>query len=132
MAYTSDAEQWAQTVLDGEALVQPGTLNLRVLDQDRIWIDQTGRVHLLAEMDEPYLANVLSFLVDHAPALKQRLAIARVCELLDGVDKNLEPVEIGHIAVLAIDALEQEDPAAWLNATPLARAITSRLARMRP
>lgn len=50
MTDASSAEQWAQAVLDGEAPVQPGTLDLRVLDQDRIWIDETGRVHVLAEM----------------------------------------------------------------------------------
>jgi hypothetical protein len=131
MADTSGAEQWAQAVLDGETLVQPGTLDLRVLDQDRIWIDETGRVHLLAEMDEPYLTNVLTFLLSHGRTLQRRLAIARVCELLDAVDENLDPIEIGHIAVLAIDALEEEDTAAWLKATPLAAAIIIRVARLR-
>jgi hypothetical protein len=88
-------------------------------------------VHLLAEMDEPYLTSVLTFLLVHGRALQRRLAIARVCELLDAVNENLEPIDIGHIAVLAIDALEEEDPAAWLNATPLVTAIISRVARLR-
>lgn len=83
-------------------------------------------------MGEQYLTNVLSFLLSHGRALQRRLAVARVCDLLDAVDEDLDPIEIGHIAVLALDTLEEEDPAAWINATPLAAAIISRLARSRP
>jgi hypothetical protein len=131
MTDASNAAQWAQAVIDRRERVQPGTLDLRVLDQDRIWIDESGRVHLLAEMDEPYLTNVLTFLLVRGRTLQRRLAVARVCELLDAVDENLDPIEIGHIAVLAIDALEEEDPATWLKARPLAAAIISRVAGLR-
>jgi len=44
------------------AKVSPGTLDARVLDQDRQWVDGQGRAHLLVDLDPGWRRNIAAFL----------------------------------------------------------------------
>jgi len=47
--------------------MHPGEFDLRVLEQDQLWVDERARVHRLEEMGVAYQINVLLFCREHAP-----------------------------------------------------------------
>jgi len=131
MASKRLARQWLCDLLAGKAPYEPGVINVMVLYQDQIWVDHDGEIQRIAELDERALANVIGYLASQAAALERRTARACVEELLMSVDEQMDPVDVGQLVVIALDALQPRDPMEWLMATPLIQAIATRIAWLR-
>lgn len=111
----------AATGEDGEGLAfevygqhGPGALDLRVFDQDQVWVDILGVPHALHEMDDTYRANVIGHLYEHADLY------------LRGVVRD----EFTETAVAALTGERPPDRAdrpadavGWVEATPLMRRL---------
>ena len=124
----SDARLWPRE-LPFTAFGQFGDdrLDLRVFDQDIYWVDRTGQSHLISDMSQAYIANVVAFLVEfqemYFADTQRRWLIQTVGDQLLFGDPGGD--------VLAVDAggptwgeLSAEE---WLEATPLMRALRRRL-----
>lgn len=97
---------------------------LTVLDQDETWIDAAGTVHQIADMDASYCRNVIAFLQRRADeiAVVRGLTLAN-CRL---------PDEDSAAYLIVTESIDREtellfaDPAAWLNAKQLIKALRKR------
>jgi hypothetical protein len=103
-----------------------GGFDLRVFDQNVYWVDYQGQAHLLATMDLDYARNVLTMLQNRSLELHRatirRTIIQAACEALFGnINGELLAGELGGGDVASVQ------PDAWLNSTPLVRALKARL-----
>ena len=100
----------------------PDALDLRVFDQDMFWVDRTGTPHLLTEMGEEYLANVLGMLRSRAAefhlTMVQREAVQCVGDALLGRVNAYRLVK-----ELGVGSLAATDACTWLESTPLVRRL---------
>jgi len=125
----SDARLWP-TELPFTAFGQLGDdrLDLRVFDQDIYWVDRTGQAHLIADMSETYIANVVAFLVEFREGYfadtQRRWFIQTMGDQLLFGDPGGDglAVEAGGPTWGELGAEE------WLEATPLMRALRRRCA----
>jgi hypothetical protein len=105
----------------------PGSLDLRVFDQDVYWVDVTGRAHRIDEMDASYLDNVIAMLdaraVEFHCSTVQREAIQSFGDVMLG----RTPASL-LINDLGIGAVADSDARTWLMSTPLMRALRARVA----
>jgi len=106
---------WAYTV-------ERGTLDRRLLDQDRIWITGDSRVLALTEMPNDHLRNVQSMLETHARllhfhAVLDALEAAVVGDLIGCPSGDRLAFELVGRGVADCE------PLAWLRTTALVRAI---------
>lgn len=108
----------------------PGALDLGVLDQGQWWVDITGTPHRLVQMSTTYLGNVEALLVEHTDDLFYGYATQVLQgEIWDALEGRLNPETVARQAGAA--SLARIDPEAWLDATPLMRALRAELARRR-
>ena len=97
------------------ATTPPGNLDRRVLDQTEIWVDRFGDVHRLSDMSDIYRANVVAHL--HV-----------CCEWMWTV-ASFEEIVTTPVVVHAanrdagVPLIGDVDPHAWLESTPLVRAL---------
>lgn len=108
----------------------PEALDFRVLDQGQWWVDIMGTPHRLVQMSTTYLGNVEALLIQHAEALFYGYAawVLRG-EIWDALEGRLNPETVARQAGAA--SLAHLHPKAWLDATPLMRALRAELARRR-
>ena len=94
------------------------TEDLRVLDQDQVWVDRAGLVVPINSMSENYVRGLITFLQRHAI----RLHHAAMSDALNAV---LPGIENGHLDVDAVNALldQPADPETWLRDTPLIQGL---------
>lgn len=89
------------------------------LYQTDFWTDREGVVHHIANMDTPYLANVINYLDRRADGIQLReivkLSATVPSDPSDGVADFFDQA----IAEL------QEPPLEWLHQTPLYRALVA-------
>jgi len=103
------------------------SLDLRVFDQRTYWVDRTGTAHLLSQMSDAYIVNVINFLTelrDQYFADSMRRAFIQILGdqlLFDDPSDELLGIEAGGPAWSDLTA-EQ-----WLESTPLMRALRRRL-----
>ncbi|WP_416957833.1 hypothetical protein ACNKF0_09555 [Nocardioides sp. T5] len=125
----SDARLWpGELPFTAFGHLGPDRLDLRVFDQDLAWIDRTGRPHLLAEMSEEYVSNVIAFLVE---LREQYFVDTQRRWFIQSLGDQLLFGEPGCdvIAVAAGGPTWGEMSAeTWLEATPLMRALRRRVA----
>jgi hypothetical protein len=103
-----------------------GKLDIRVFEQDLWWVDQTGAPHLLTEMSEEYLTNVLKHLYSNLEYFHAvsglRFAIEQVLTVLPtpGAPANMEAYEE---YVNGKTSPEDLAAAEWLYSTPLVKRL---------
>ena len=102
-------------------------LDLRVFDQGWAWVDRLGRPHLVDEMGEDYVANVIEFLEGCAESFFvgsiRRAAIQSIGDqlLFDDPGGEVLAAEVGGPSWAELTVEE------WLESTPLMRALRRRL-----
>ena len=96
---------------------QPGTLDLRVFDQTRWWVDRYATPHLISEMSVQYRRNVAVWLEQRREPYFTGIVQRRLVEFLFG--ESITPVA-GSTDVLPTTADE------WLTGTALFRCLTDR------
>lgn len=94
--------------------VEPGRIDLRILEQDRIWIDLHGNAHWLTAMVDSYLRNVRGVLLERAPQM-QRITQHNETRSVFTTASDRED----WIAESAYDGTPEE----WMRRRPLFRAI---------
>ncbi len=70
-----------------DLIVDPGSIDRRVVDQGEVWLDKFGQQHRIDDregFDDDYLANVVTFL--RRNAMTWAVYEGRPNTLLDGVD----------------------------------------------
>ena len=98
------------------------TLDLRVLDQQRVRVDIRQQGHLLAQMSDEYVTNVIRCLLDNVECLYVE-TIRRSLYQMYG-DLVLGRLSTDIVAqALGAPALTDLNPIDWLEATPLMRAL---------
>lgn len=120
----SDARLWP-CELPFTAFGQYGEdmLDLRVFDQQIWWVDRTGAPHLVEDMSEEYIANVIAFLHEHCEQYQAASACRAFIQaigdqvLFGGPDGEVLAAAIGGPAWSELTAEE------WLESTPLMRAL---------
>lgn len=126
----SDRHLWPGE-LPFTAFGQYGTdmLDVRVFEQSTWWVDREGNEHLLTEMEDEYLRNVVIHLVTHREQFmqvaRQRALVQRCGDLLLGyVEDHRAAGEMGpdQDSLWSVSALE------WLCQTPLMTALCQRAA----
>jgi hypothetical protein len=100
----------------------PGQLDLRVFDQDTWWVDRTGAAHLLDEMSDDYLRNVIGFLYERVAEYHAATCCRIACQaagdvLLGRVNGDLLTLQLGGSTVVDVE------PRTWLESTPLLRRL---------
>lgn len=100
-----------------------GSLDLRVFEQDVYWVDVQGQAHLLTEMEEDYLFNVLAFLFNQAEYYYVGM-LNKVTVELFFMDK--EPEASNHV-LGSIRSLVGVSATEWLNSTVLVKKINELL-----
>lgn len=125
----SDRRLWP-TELPFTAFGQFGVdqFDLRVFDQDIYWVDRTGAPHLLAEMDNEYVANVITFLTELQDTYFQ--STQRRWFIQTAGDQLLYGDPGGDVLVAAAGGASwgELSAEAWLEGTPLMRALRRRVA----
>lgn len=97
----------------------PGTLDLRVFDQARWWVDVHAVPHLIVEMSLEYRRNVLAWIEDNRDLYAAGVLQRRVIELLFGL--QITPIAGEGPGEFPADS------AAWLNATALHACLVASL-----
>ena len=122
----SDADLWpGELPFTAWGQHEYGTLDLRVFDQQRYWVDIHQVPHQLSEMEPEYVRNVITFLLEnreyfHAATVR-RMAIQTVGDLLlDRPSAELVAEAVGAPALIDLT------PEEWLESTPLMRALRAR------
>jgi hypothetical protein len=100
-------------------------LDLRVFDQDIYWVDRLGTPHLLGDIDEVYVHNIINFLLANVAyfylSTRRRVALQVAGDqLLGRPSGDVLALEVGG------PALQDLSPQEWLEATPLMRALRAR------
>ena len=124
----SDARLWPLE-LPFTAFGQFGedALDLRVFDQDVFWVDRLGAPHLLKDMSQEYISNVIAFLTD---LRDQYFADTQRRSFLQSAgDQILFDEPAGEVLAHALGAPTWEMLSAeeWLESTPLMRSLRRRL-----
>jgi len=102
-------------------------LDLRVFDQGWVWVDRLGRPHLVGEMGEDYVANVIKFLEACSGSFfvgsVRRAVIQSIGDqlLFDDPGGEVLAAEVGGPSWAGLTVEE------WLESTPLMRALRRRL-----
>lgn len=100
----------------------PDALDLRVFDQDMFWVDRTGTPHLLTEMGEEYLTNVLGMLRSRAAEFHGTTVMRESVQRIG--DTLLGRVNAGQlVAELGVGSVAATDADTWLESTPLVRRL---------
>lgn len=106
----------------------PNTFDRRVLDQDRFWVTADATILRISEMSPEHLAAALAFLHErHATRLHMEAMLDVLVEFLDphgSPGPNAE--SITH--ELTGESIVTVDQHAWLETTPLVRAMRRELA----
>ncbi|MGB3763757.1 MAG: hypothetical protein WA966_11080 [Ornithinimicrobium sp.] len=102
-----------------------GALDLRVFDQATWWVDITQQPHLLEDMSQAYVANVIDFLLTdaeffHSETLRREWIQTCGDLLLGRPPADLVASAAGAPCTSDLTAL------GWLEATPLMRALRHR------
>jgi hypothetical protein len=101
------------------------SLDLRVFEQDKYWVNREGKPFLLEEMDRDYLLNVMTFLFDGASYFHLMMLRKTVIEVLSDALNGVENPEI--LAVQTSNSISDVEPVQWLNSTPLVRKLNKLL-----
>ncbi len=89
------------------------------------WVDFAGKPHLIDEMTEAYVRNVISFLETHTEYFY--LGALRACTLQMVGDALLGRIGAERAAIAAgAPAMTEVEPATWLESTPLMRKLRRR------
>jgi hypothetical protein len=105
------------------------TLDLRVFDQDSWWVDRLGQPHLLVEMSNEYVANVIAHLEENASYFYYGTMRRSFIQMLGDAYYGRVNGEI-LAETLGAPTLSDVTPIQWLEATPLMRRLRSiRVAR---
>ncbi len=104
----------------------PDRLHTWVFGQHQVWVDYWGNEHEIETISLDYAANVIAFCRRQAWRI---LVIA----FLDALEHCITSAGSGEAAAQAVCELEalveaDADPVAWLEQTPLLRALRRRLA----
>jgi hypothetical protein len=100
-----------------------------LLGQEDVWVDGSGKRHLIDEMDLRYCSNVWSFLVRSAGRIAHDLYL-RMASI---------PVPQGEVAADDYDAITEElltaasdkdAGTAWISRQPLTRALEERIQQL--
>lgn len=101
------------------ATVTPGTLDLRVLDQDQVWVNRAGHVVSVHSMSDDRIHGLISFLHRHADRLHHAAMSDALADLLSDFDIGI--LDVGAVtAFLGVPS----DPHNWLDGTCLMRRLT--------
>lgn len=100
-------------------------LDLRVFDQDVWWVDRLGEPHLIEDMCDDYLANVIAHLEEsvvsfYYGSLQRSLGQMIGDVLLGRVNADLVASAAG------APGMEELTPTEWLEGTPLMRRLRAR------
>ena len=125
----TDSDLWPGELsfVDAIGTGEFGNLDLRVFDQDRYWVDIRQQPHLLTEMSDEYITNVIAHLLAHVKyfyfATIRRSLYQMYGDLLLGrVSTDIVAEAFG------APALTDLTPVDWLEGTPLMRALRRRAA----
>jgi len=95
--------------------VPPGSIDRRILDQDKVWVDRFGVVHQLATMQVSYRRNVVAYLYLTCTDLWVGAALDEVLD--HGIDYHQVTASLG------VPPIAEVDRHAWLESTVLVRAL---------
>jgi len=103
-----------------------GNLDKRVFEQDQWWVDVNGVPHVLTEMTTEYLRNVLNFLFRDIESfyLGALLRYAVHVSMTSLDIPEIDPAEFSDF-VYSLSNISEQNPAEWLNSTPLVQKIMS-------
>ena len=108
--------------------VPPGVLDARVLDQEQYWLTADAAVQQIAAMSTEHLTAVVAFLRSRATSLHMSAIVDALVDLIEAdAEGRLTADQITH--EVTGTHLGSVDAAAWLEATPLVRALRRELAR---
>ena len=97
----------------------PDHLDLRVLEQEELWVDKQARVHRLDQMSAAYLLNVALYLNERATEQHQQVLLANT-------------LEQAWATLTGVEQPPRQDPTTkhreWLAATPLCRRLMTLIA----
>jgi hypothetical protein len=99
-------------------------LDLRVFDQDVWWVDRLGQPHLLVEMGEEYIGNVVVHLEENATYFYHGTIRRNFIQMLGDAYYGRVSGDVAAEASGA-PALSDVTPEAWLESTPLMRRLRS-------
>lgn len=94
-----------------------------VFIQNRVWVDTAGQEHVIDDMPDDYVANVINFCRDHAGQIRRLVEGYSMDELLEG----LKTGKYDHERTLDYRKRDHDETLEWLEATPLIRALHERL-----
>jgi hypothetical protein len=107
-----------------------GTFDARVLDQGSYWVTAEGGVLLLASMATAHLSAVIRYLRARALLLHQSAMVGALVSLIEARAVGQTTAEqLTHD--LTGQSIASITPEAWLEATPLMRALRRQLAARR-
>lgn len=117
---------------------EDGMIDLRVFDQEPstaaecdgiYWVDRSGAPHLVSDMSEDYVRNVIAFLTEHCEVFY--LESARRAILQSLCDQVLTGQPSGEVLLTLIGGATWSDltPAHWLESTSIMRLLRRRLAQ---
>lgn len=100
----------------------PDYIDLRVFDQDVYWVDRNGDPHYIDSMEEEYIRNVRTMLIERATEFHS-VSILRECLQSVG-DALCGRVSAGVlVSDLGVGSLQGSAPQVWLHSTPLMRRL---------
>lgn len=105
-----------------------GALDRRVLDQDWFWVTANATILRLSQMSTAHLDAVVEFLHEqHATRLHLNAMLDAMVELIVAADAGGTTGEV-LTHTLCGESIATVDQHAWLESTPLVRAIRRELA----
>lgn len=100
-------------------------LDLRVFEQDVYWVDRFGRPHLISDMSDAYIADVVAHLEAHVVTFYYDSMRRSLIQMLgDTMLGRLNPDAVASAA--GAPGLDELTPTQWLEGTPLMRRLRAR------
>jgi hypothetical protein len=98
-----------------------GSMDIRVFEQDKYWVNVEGQPFLLDEMDRDYLLNVMEFLFVEAEyyyvATVRKVALEMLEAGMQGnLNADLPALQTAH-------SMSAQEPVQWLNSTRLLQKL---------
>lgn len=91
--------------------------------QTRVWVDASGKEHVIADMPDGYVANVINFCRENVLRIRRLVEAYTMDELWQG----LKTGQYDHERTFDHRRRDRVESLNWLEATPLLHALRARL-----
>lgn len=104
--------------------IKPGTIDLRIFDQDTYWVNRHTEIFQLQDMTSEYRAAVLTMLTERAIMFHLHTMANAVFDMFDAHNEDTTTGDMMTFSLTG-ESIADASPAQWIESTPLVRKLRS-------